>query len=119
MAAGIATLEALDDAAYARLERAGERLEIGLRNAARDAGARVAIARVGSLLTVFFRETAPVDAGEALAADRAAFQRLFAGLLDRGVLLPPSPFEAWFLSLAHGDPEIDEVVAAARASFRP
>jgi len=88
-----------------------------LREAAADAGAAVSIARVGSLLTVFFRPTAPLDATEAADSDRDAFGRFFRAMLGAGVLLPPSPFETWFLSLAHGDAEIARIVEAARGAF--
>jgi glutamate-1-semialdehyde 2,1-aminomutase len=113
MAAGIATLDRLDVADYLALEEAGESLEAGLRAAAEATDAPVSIARVGSLLTLFHRPVAPVDAGEAFEADREAFGRFFRRMLDRGVFLPPSQFEAWFLSLAHGEAEIADVVAAA------
>jgi glutamate-1-semialdehyde 2,1-aminomutase len=116
MAAGIATLDALDGDAYLRLEAIGERLEDGLRAA--DASRPVSIARVGSLLTLSFLERPPNDAEEALAADRDAFARFFGAMLDDGVLLPPSPFEAWFLSLAHGEAEIDRLVEAAGRALR-
>ena len=118
MAAGIATLDALTPAAYLALESAGEALEDGLRGAAPDAGAAVAISRLGSLLTVFFRPLAPIDAAEAADVDREAFGRFFRAMLERGVLLPPSPFEACFLSLAHGADEIGQIVDAARDAFR-
>jgi glutamate-1-semialdehyde 2,1-aminomutase len=118
MAAGIATLTQLDASAYERLERAGEMLEAGLRDAAASAGTPVAVTRVGSLATLFFREAPPRNAAEALGADREAFSSFFALMLERGVLLPPSPFEAWFLSLAHGDAELATTLDAARASLR-
>jgi glutamate-1-semialdehyde 2,1-aminomutase len=117
MAAGIATLDALDDAEYARLETTGERLADGLATAATEEGRSVAISRVGSLLTVFFAPKAPIDATEALAGDRAAFGAFFRAMLGSGVLLPPSPFEAWFLSLAHDEAVVDETIAAARWAF--
>ncbi len=117
MAAGCATLDALTDDSYVALEAAGERLATGLANAARQAGREAALARVGSLLTLFFRPEAPVDAAEALAADRDAYARFFGSMLDAGILLPPSPFEAWFVSLAHGDAEIDATLAAATLAF--
>jgi glutamate-1-semialdehyde 2,1-aminomutase len=113
MTAGLATLAALAPESYLALEDAGARLEAGLRRAALSAGARVAISRVGSLLTVFFRDGVPTDASEALTSDREAYARFFGRMLERGVLLPPSPFEAWFLSLAHGKAEIDTIVDAA------
>jgi glutamate-1-semialdehyde 2,1-aminomutase len=117
MAAGVATLDLLTPSVYERLERAGARLEAGLRGAAADAGRQVGISRVGSLLTVFFRHTAPRNSAEALASDRDAFARFFGAMLDEGVLLPPSQFEAWFLGAAHSDADIDATVAAARRAF--
>ena len=117
MTAGVATLDRLTPEVYLALESTGEALEQGLREAAADAGAAVSIARVGSLLTVFFRPTAPLDATEAADSDRDAFGRFFRAMLGAGVLLPPSPFEAWFLSLAHGDAEIARIVEAARGAF--
>jgi len=98
MAAGIATLELLDNALYARLEEVGADLEAGLTKALPEAR----IARVGSLLTAFFAST-------------QEFARFFHRLRDRGVVLAPSQFEAWFLSAAHGDPEIARTLDAARA----
>ena len=117
MAAGIATLAELDAAAYERLEQAGERLEAGLRAAVAASGVPASVTRVGSLATLFFRETAPVDGTEALASDRHAYARFFGAMLERGVLLPPSPFEAWFLSLAHGESELRRILDAAWESL--
>jgi glutamate-1-semialdehyde 2,1-aminomutase len=117
MAAGLATLRLLTDERYARLESMGRGLQASLEEAIEAAGARASVSRVGSLLTFFFRGTAPKDASEALDGDRGAYSRFFGAMLDQGVLLPPSPFEAWFLSLAHGADEIDAVVAAARRSL--
>jgi glutamate-1-semialdehyde 2,1-aminomutase len=85
--------------------------------AATSAGRDVAITRVGSLLTVFFRPTPPVDAAEAFASDREAYARFFGTMLDHGILLPPSQFEAWFVSVAHGPAEIEATLAAARTAF--
>ena len=118
MAAGVATLRELRPERYDELEATGAALESGLREAAEEAGREVAIQRVGALLTVFFRATAPVTYAEALTADREAFARFFGGMLDAGVLLPPSQFEAWFFSLAHGPDVLDETIEAARAAFR-
>jgi glutamate-1-semialdehyde 2,1-aminomutase len=110
MAAGIATLEQLTPAAYERLEATGARLEDGLRGALPGR----AVVRAGSLLTVFFRETAPRDFAEASASDTEAFARFFHAMRAAGVLLPPSQFEAWFLSTAHDDADVDLIVEAAR-----
>ena len=118
MAAGIATLDALTPDLYVRLEESTARLADGLRSGAGDAGRSVAVVHVGSLLTVFFRPKAPADADEALSSSRSEFATFFGAMLDRGVLLPPSQFEAWFLSLAHGPAEIDRAVTAAGEAFR-
>ncbi len=118
MAAGTATLGHLRPERYAELEATGAALETGLRDAAGAAGARISIGRVGALLTVFFRPLAPRDYAEAGESDRAAFARFFGAMLDAGVLLPPSQFEAWFISLAHGPEVVAETIEAARAAFR-
>jgi glutamate-1-semialdehyde 2,1-aminomutase len=118
MAAGAATLAHLDDDTYERLEGAGAALEAGLWEAAAGAGRKVAVGRVGSLLTVFFREGLPTTTDEAMASDRDAYARFFGAMLDAGVLLPPSQFEAWFLSLAHDPGIVESTVAAAREAFR-
>jgi glutamate-1-semialdehyde 2,1-aminomutase len=117
MAAGVATLDLLTPEIYDRLEATGSRLEAGLRTATLDGGRSVAINRVGSLLTVFFLGEAPRDGAAALAADRDAYARFFGGMLDAGVLLAPSQFEAWFISAAHGDAEVDETLAAVRKAL--
>jgi len=117
MAAGAATLRLLTPEVYAGLETTGAALEAGLASAAAGAGAGVGITRVGSLLTVFFRDGAPTNAAEAFESDRDAYTRFFGALLDAGVLIAPSPFEAWFLSTAHGPAELDLTLAAARTAF--
>jgi len=117
MAAGTATLRELGPDSYARLEATSLRLEAGLRDAVAGSGRDISIARVGSLLTVFFRAPAPTTTAEAMASDRQAYGRFFGSMLDAGILLPPSQFEAWFISLAHGDAEIEATLAAARAAF--
>ena len=118
MAAGIATLTELQPTRYVELEATAEALASGLREAAIAADRRIVIARVGSLLTVFFRADLPTDAAGAMTADRTAFARFFGAMLDRGVLLPPSQFEAWFVSMAHGRAQIDATLAAAAQAFR-
>ncbi len=118
MAAGIATLAALDADRYVALEEVAETLAAGLEAAAHEAGRAVSVSRLGSLLTVFFRPTPPIDAAEALASDRAGFARFFGAMLDRGILLPPSQFEAWFVSMAHGPAEIEATLAAAHEALR-
>ncbi len=118
MAAGLATLRLLDAAVYARLERLGAGLENGLLSAARDAGRAVSVGRVGSLLTVFFRGSAPRDFDEVREADPDAFARFHGAMRQAGILLPPASQEAWFLSAAHTDQDVERTVEAARAAFR-
>ncbi|MEO5963823.1 MAG: glutamate-1-semialdehyde 2,1-aminomutase [Candidatus Limnocylindrales bacterium] len=118
MAAGVATLDLLRPSVYEWLEATGAALEAGLREAAAAAGRHdVSIARVGSLLTLFFRPDAPKDGAQALASDRDAYARFFGSMLDHGVLLPPSQFEAWFVGATHGEGEVRETLAAARTAF--
>ncbi|MHB8400282.1 MAG: hypothetical protein ACYDCI_15315, partial [Candidatus Limnocylindrales bacterium] len=117
MAAGIATLDRLAPERYVALESLVGALAERLVDAAAATGREVAVTHVGSLLTVFFRRGAPIDAAEALTADRAAYGRFFGAMLDRGILLPPSQFEAWFFSFAHGQAEIDAITTAATAAF--
>ena len=107
MAAGEATLLQLTPEAYAALETCADRLEEGLR---RDG---VSVTRVGSLLTLFFRKSPPTNFREAKECDTEAFGRFFNRMRERGVLLPPSQFEAWFLSTAHTRSVIDATLDAA------
>ena len=115
--AGAATLRLLTPEVYAELESTGAALEAGLAEAAAGAGVTVGITRVGSLLTVFFRDGVPTNAAEAFESDRAAYARFFGAMLDAGILLAPSQFEAWFLSTAHGPAELALTLAAARGAF--
>jgi len=117
MAAGIATLAELTPERYVALEQTATDLAAGLAEAAIVASCPVSIARAGPLLTVFFRPALPTDGAEALASDRAAYARFFGSMLGQGVLLPPSQFEAWFPSMAHGHAEIDATIAAACVAF--
>jgi glutamate-1-semialdehyde 2,1-aminomutase len=117
MAAGLATLGALTPDRYVALEETAAELEAGLAEAGSTLGRQIAIARVGSLLTVFFRPSAPTDGAQALESDRAAYARFFGSMLDQGVLLPPSQFEAWFVSLAHGPATIAATIEAARTAL--
>jgi glutamate-1-semialdehyde 2,1-aminomutase len=118
MAAGARTLDLLDEpGAYETLERRSARLDEGLARAAAEAGVPVTINRVGSMITVFFCPGPVTDFASAKTSDTARFGRFFHALLARGVYFPPAQFEAAFVSLAHGDAEIDETVRAAAAAF--
>jgi glutamate-1-semialdehyde 2,1-aminomutase len=115
VAAGLATLALLDEAAYARLAATTQRLAEGLREAAGDHPIQVVSAP--GLLTVFFSEEAPADFAGAQACDLEAYARWCRELLSRGVYPPASQFEAWFPSLAHSDEHVDRTVEAAAAAF--
>jgi glutamate-1-semialdehyde 2,1-aminomutase len=115
VAAGLATLELLDERAYAQLSASTERLAAGLREAAGDHPVQVVTAP--GLLTVFFSEREVRDFDDAQACDLQAHARWCRELLSRGVYPPPSQFEAWFPSLAHSDEQIDRTVDAATAAF--
>jgi glutamate-1-semialdehyde 2,1-aminomutase len=118
MAAGSAILDLLaKPGTYETLEARSARLEGGLLRAAREAGAPVAINRVGSMITVFFCAGPVTDYASARASDTPRFARFFHAMLERGVYLPPAQFEAAFVSLAHGEAEIDATIAAAAAAF--
>jgi glutamate-1-semialdehyde 2,1-aminomutase len=119
MRAGIAMLKALrTPGVYERLEAASARLERGLREAAEAASVPVRITRVGSLLTTFFGIGEPVDWASVAGADTKLYATWFHRMLERGVYLAPSQFEAAFVSLAHTDEMIDKTVAAAREAMK-
>jgi glutamate-1-semialdehyde 2,1-aminomutase len=115
VAAGLAALELLDEAAYARLAATTERLARGLREAAGEQPVQVVSAP--GLLTVFFSERPVSDFEGAQACDLDAFARWCRELLSRGVYSPPSQFEAWFPSLAHSAEQVDSTIEAAAAAF--
>ena len=118
MRAGLETLELLDaPGAYERLEAAAARLERGLVEAAAATGVPLTVNRVGSMLTGFFTEGPVVDQASASRADTRRYAAFFHGMLERGVYLAPSQFEAAFLSLVHGDAEIDATIEAARGAL--
>ncbi len=117
VAAGLATLELLDDDAYAALDRATGELATGLEEAAAGAGATVQVAWTTGLLTVFFSSEPVRDYDGARACDHDAFAAFCRGLLDRGVYPPPSQYEAWFPSLAHTPEHVERTVAAAREAL--
>jgi glutamate-1-semialdehyde 2,1-aminomutase len=118
MAAGTATLENLTAASYQKLESTSARLADGLAAAAKAAGAPVQVNRVGSMLTVFFSPDPVFDAASARKCDTRKFGRFFHAMLERGIYLPPSQFEAAFVSVAHSEADVDLTLQAARAALR-
>jgi glutamate-1-semialdehyde 2,1-aminomutase len=102
---------------YERLDQIGRELEAGLRGEARGAGVVIHINRVGSMFTVFFSDSPVYDYTTAKKADTARYGRFFHAMLEQGVYLPPSQFEAAFISLAIAEPEVEHVLRAARKAF--
>ena len=121
MAAGLATVGHLQEHAaevYPRLEAAAKAVTEGVAQEAARAGVAVTLNRVGSMWTWFFTPGPVTNYEQAVKSDTAAFGRFHRAMLHRGVWLPPSQFEAAFISAAHGDAEVQATVAAARAAFR-
>ena len=119
MAAGIEMLKALRRPGfYDRLEEVSASLERALAAAAADAGAEVTINRVGSMMTVFFTGRPVTDFASALRCDTGRYSRFFTAMLERGVSLAPSQFEALFVSAAHGPVEVEATAAAAREALQ-
>lgn len=116
-AAGLATLQLLDAASYARLAELTERLADGLRDVAAAAHRSVRVQSVPGLLTVFFTDTPVTDYAAAAGCDVDGYGAWCRGLLMRGVYPPPSQFEAWFPSLAHSEEDVELVLAAAGEAF--
>jgi glutamate-1-semialdehyde 2,1-aminomutase len=118
MAAGLATVRLLIElGVYDHLERLSVRLVDGLGDAARAAGVAYTANRVGSMFTGFFCADPVTDYVAAKRADTRRYARFFHALLERGVYLAPSQFEAGFVSLAHTEADIDSTIKAAAAAF--
>jgi glutamate-1-semialdehyde 2,1-aminomutase len=114
MAAGLATLRLLDAGAYARLEQTTRALAGGLGAAAREAGVPAQVGWAPGLLTLFFTDAPPRDLEGVRACDLEAHARFCRAMLERGIYLPPSQYEAWFPSLAHDEEHVERTLAAAR-----
>ena len=118
VAAGLATLELVQQPGfYERLFRNTGALIEGLNQAARKRKLAFAAQHVGSMIGLYFRAGAPGSYAEVMQSDRERFNRFFHSMLDRGIYLAPSAFEAGFVSAAHGEAEIRETIAAAEAAF--
>ena len=118
MTAGLTTLKRLrDKSVYEQLERTGARLCAGLGEAARAAGIQTVTNRVGSMFTTFFTDEPVNDWTAASKSDRDLYGRFFHAMLEAGIYLAPSQFEAAFIGLAHTDELLDRTVEAARAAF--
>lgn len=117
MSAGLAALRALNDEAYTRLETLGAQLETGVRAALDESGVKAQLHRFGSMCTLFFSAQSVTDFTSAKASDTAAFGHFFHAMLGRGIYLPPSQFEAAFISLVHTPDDIEATVLAAREAL--
>ncbi len=114
MAAGIAALEELKSTnAFEQLEKLGAQLEAGLRDAAKSAAVPVTFNRCGSMFCGYFTDQPIHNLADAMKSDRERFKKYFHGMLDAGVYLAPSQFEAGFISTAHSTEDIDATVRAA------
>jgi len=118
VAAGLATIRALaEPGVYERLERLGRQLERGMAEAATSAGIPLTVNRVGSMLTAFFTEEPVTDYASAKRADTKRYASFFHGMLEHGVFLAASQFEAAFVSLAHTERDLDEAGLACRRAL--
>jgi glutamate-1-semialdehyde 2,1-aminomutase len=117
VAAGLATLRLLDDAAYLRLEQTTRTLAQGLSSAANEAGVAAKVTWAPGLLTLFFTGGEINDLASVQACDMDAYAAFCRAMLANGVYLPPSQYEAWFPSLAHGDAQLELTLDAAARSF--
>jgi glutamate-1-semialdehyde 2,1-aminomutase len=118
MTAGIETLNILSaPGTYRQLEDRSEELSCGLRDAAKRASVDVCFTRVGSMLCTFFTKGPVTDYRTAKTSDTKAFAAFFSVMLQEGVYLAPSQFEAMFLSLSHDTQDIEKTLAAAHKAF--
>ena len=118
VAAGLATLTLIRQPGfYAALGSKTQRLCDGLGNAAKQAGVIFSAQSIGGMFGLYFRANPPTSYAEVMTCDKEAFNRFFHALLDNGVYLAPSAFEAGFVSAAHSDADIDATVAIAKAIF--
>ncbi|HTL15761.1 MAG TPA: glutamate-1-semialdehyde 2,1-aminomutase [Patescibacteria group bacterium] len=119
MAAGIANLEELAATdAYAKLEQLGVALETGLKQAAKKTGIPVQFNRCGSMFCAYFTSEPVFNLGDAMKSDRERFKRYFHSMLEQGIYLAPSQFEAGFLSTAHTPADIEKTVRAAEKALK-
>ena len=119
MAAGLASLELISRPGYFEaLDASLGRLVDGLVQAARRCGVPFSAQHLGGMGGMYMRDTPPANFTEATSTDVEFFKRFFHAMLDRGIYLPPSPFEAFFFSSAHSDEDLDATIAAAEESFK-
>lgn len=115
-AAGLATLQLCDESVYQAVNERSRQLQQAVHQALDVAGVPHVVSAAGSLFSVFFRSDPVRDYADAQVQDTVAFGRFFHAMLDAGVLLPPSAFEAWFLSAAHDDAAMNQIIDALPAA---
>ena len=114
----MATLKEIQKAGfYDELSRKTKRLTDGLASAARDAGVAFCARSLGGMMGIFFLPELPQGFADVMKADPAVFGKFFHEMLERGIYLAPSIFEAGFMSAAHTDEDIDATISAAREAF--
>lgn len=119
VSAGLATIrELMKPGAYERLEILSQMLEEGLKEILKELALPYQVVRCASMLTLFFTDKPVTNFSEAQACDTEKFARFWRGMVERGVYLPPSQFEAWFISLAHSEREIEATLRAAKETLR-
>jgi glutamate-1-semialdehyde 2,1-aminomutase len=119
MSAGIAALDLIqDDRLWQDMEARGGTLDAGIESAAKKAGVPIQQTRVGTMRTTFFSQTKPVDWNTVKVADKVQFGKFFQKMLENGVYLAPSQFEAGFLSMVHDENIIAATIGAAEEVFR-
>ncbi len=119
MAAGLATLKILKEKSpYDELDKLGDMLFSGLKRVAEAAGVNVVINRVGSMGSLFFTDEPVTDFETAKASDENLFKRYFRSMLDQGIYLAPSPYEAAFLSTAHSEETVRKTIECASVAFK-
>jgi len=117
---GIATLQHLiahEEEVYGKLETTTARIAEGVGRVAHEAGIPLTLNRVGSMFTWFFTDQPVTDFASASTSDTVAFGRFHRAMLEAGVWLPPSQYEAAFVSMAHGEAEVGMVLEVARKAF--
>lgn len=119
MSAGIATLDLIDDEkVWEEMEVRGRQLEAGIESAAKRAGVPIQQTRVGTMRTTFFSEIKPIDWDTVKVADKTQFGKFFRKMLENGVYLAPSQFEAGFISIVHDEDVIAATLAAVEETFK-
>ena len=118
--AGLAMLNLITDnpGVYAALEQRGSALKEALSSDLNSLGLNYTINQIGSMFTLFFTDKAVNNFSDAKTSDTALFGKYFKGMLDKGIYLPPSQYESWFLSAALGDSEYDQIISASKATLR-